>query len=234
MSHALFRTALWLLFVMISSSCALGQWMDEGGNDDPRGNIHVGTTFASPLNPMARLSDFGLGVSSGAGYNFTRRHAVIGEFMWTHLYLNSSSLNQIRAIAQDPNINAASNLFGFTGNYRYELRGQRLGTYLIFGGGLYYRTAYLTRNITVAEGQNCGAVWRFWGGAVGCTGGGTFTTSQTIGSTSSFAGGVNGGIGFTARVGEAPYRVYVETRYHYAPTKGIDTQLIGVSVGIRY
>jgi hypothetical protein len=57
---------------------------------------------------------------------------------------------------------------------------------------------------------------------------------QTIGSSNSFAPGGTGGIGFTARIGEAPYRVYVETRYHYAPNKGIDTQLIGVSVGFRY
>jgi hypothetical protein len=45
---------------------------------------------------------------------------------------------------------------------------------------------------------------------------------------------VNGGVGFTIRVGEAPYRFYVESRYHYAPTKNINTQLVAVTVGFRY
>jgi hypothetical protein len=51
-------------------------------------------------------------------------------------------------------------------------------------------------------------------------------------STNTF--GVSGGVGFTARVGAAPYRVYAEARYHYAPTENISTQLITVTVGIRY
>lgn len=63
---------------------------------------------------------------------------------------------------------------------------------------------------------------------------GTLTTDQEIASASSTAFGVNGGVGFTARVGEAPYRFYVESRYHYAPTKNFSTQIVIVSFGIRY
>jgi hypothetical protein len=55
-----------------------------------------------------------------------------------------------------------------------------------------------------------------------------------MGSAGSNAFGVNGGVGFTKRVGEAPYRLYVEGRYHYAPNKGISTKLATVTVGIRY
>jgi hypothetical protein len=36
------------------------------------------------------------------------------------------------------------------------------------------------------------------------------------------------------RVGEAPYRLYTEARYHYAPTKSMNTQYIAVTVGIRF
>jgi hypothetical protein len=45
---------------------------------------------------------------------------------------------------------------------------------------------------------------------------------------------VNGGVGFTMRVGEPPYRMYVESRYHYAPNRNISTQFLMVAVGIRY
>jgi hypothetical protein len=60
------------------------------------------------------------------------------------------------------------------------------------------------------------------------------TADQTLRSSSSSAFGANGGIGFTVRVGDAPWRVYVESRYHYAPTHRINTQLVITTVGIRY
>jgi hypothetical protein len=41
-------------------------------------------------------------------------------------------------------------------------------------------------------------------------------------------------VGLTARVGKAPNRLYVEARYHYAATGGVNTQLVGISFGIRY
>jgi hypothetical protein len=45
---------------------------------------------------------------------------------------------------------------------------------------------------------------------------------------------MNAGVGLTVRVGEGPYRLYTEARYHYAPTKDVTTQFIAVTVGIRY
>lgn len=222
--------ALWTVLASIACCDGYAQLTEEG-NDDPRGNIHVGTTLAAPLNPTAPFSQFGWGLSMGAGYNFTRRHAVIGEFMWTHLFATDSALAPVRAIALMPNVNGASNLFGFTGNYRFELRGSKFGAYFIAGGGLYYRTVYLSQRMILGTSIPCARVWIWWGAT--CTDG-IVPAGQTIGDTTAFAPGGTGGVGFTARVGEAPYRVYVETRYHYAPTKGVSTQLIGVSVGIRY
>lgn len=228
------RSTHWLL-LLLSLTCipALAQFEDDVANDDPRGNINLGMTIGAPLNPMARFSNIGWGVTTGAGYNFTRRHAVLGEFMWNHLYMSSDTMNQIRAAAKMPDLHAGSDLIAFTGNYRYELRGKNLGIYFIGGGGLYYRTVSLSRNVTIDPGTECAAVWGLWTGSFACTNG-SFTASQTLGSRSQFAGGGNAGIGFTARIGDAPYRMYVETRYHYAPMKNVNTQIVGVSVGIRY
>jgi hypothetical protein len=33
---------------------------------------------------------------------------------------------------------------------------------------------------------------------------------------------------------EAPYRFYVEARYHYAPTKNMSTHFMAITLGIRY
>ena len=227
MAHILKATFGLAIILML---CGNGYGQDEG-DDDPRGNVHLGTTIGAPLNPTARFVNIGWGLVSGAGYNFTRSHAVVGEFMWTKLFPSDFALDPIRLAMQNPNISASSNLYAMTGNYRYELRGRTLGTYLIAGGGWYDRTARLSQKITTGNAVACTPTWLWFG--FSCTSG-TVTAGQTIGSSASHTIGVNAGIGFTARVSEAPYRAYVESRYHYAPTKNISTQLITISVGIRY
>jgi hypothetical protein len=203
----------------------------DEGDDNPRANTNLGFAISAPLSTTGQFVDLGLGTNIGAGYNFTRRHAVVGEFMWNHLFVSSSALNQIRQAFGDPSINSSSNVFAFTGDYRFELRGKALGTYFIGGGGWYYRNAHLSRKITSGEMITCTSVWLWWG--FSCQSG-TVTANQTVAGSASNSLGANVGIGFTARVGDAPYRIYVESRYHYAPTKGISTQLATITVGIRY
>lgn len=218
-------------FLLITSCMAFAQDEGDEGDDDPTGNAHLGMPISAPLNPMAQFTDAGWGFTAGGGYNFTRRHAVVSDFMWNHLFVPGQVLNPIRSALQDPSINGSGDLFALTGNYRYELRGRSLGTYFIAGGGWYRRTAHLSQKITTGSNLTCEPVWLWWGFT--CSSG-SVTANQTIASTSSNALGVNGGIGFTVRVGEAPYRVYVESRYHYAPTRSINTQLVTITVGIRY
>jgi outer membrane protein with beta-barrel domain len=225
MKHA----ATLIIMLVVVGTADLTAYAQE--NDSPKANVNLGMTMSAPVNPTARFVNLGLGLGFGAGYNFTRRHAVVGEFMWNSLYPNGDALAPIRTAFQNPSISAGSNLFAFTSNYRFELRGKTLGTYFIGGGGWYYRNAHLTQDVTTGTGIICTPVWLWYG--FSCSSG-TVTADQTIRSTSSSALGVNGGIGFTARVGDAPYRIYLEPRYHYAPTKGVSTQLIVVSIGIRY
>ena len=205
--------------------------LQDEGNDDPRGNVHLGTPIVIPLNPTAQAVHLGFGVLVGGGYNFTRKHALVTEFMWNNLLPTNGALDKIRTEVNNPNVNASVSLMTLTGNYRYELRGKLLGTYLIGGGGLYYRHTHLSQTVTTGSTVTCSPTWEFWGFT--CTNG-TVTSNQSLGSWSSSSGGFNGGVGFTVRVGEPPYRFYVESRYHYAPSSTISTQLIDISFGIRY
>jgi hypothetical protein len=214
--------------LLITSSIVLAQ--DEG-DDDPRGNVHLGMPLSAPLNPMAQFTNAGLGFTAGGGYNFTRKHAIVTEIMWNHLFVPDRVLGPIRTSLGNPSISGSGALYALTANYRYELRGKSLGTYFIAGGGWYHRNAHLSQPITTGSNLTCQPVWLWWG--FSCSSG-SVTADQTIAGASSSALGANGGFGFTVRVGEAPYRVYVETRYHYAPTRSINTQLIQVTVGIRY
>jgi hypothetical protein len=222
------KAIIFLALLTIASCCVYAQ--DEG-DDDPKGNVNLGMPISAPVNPTARYVSLGIGSTIGAGYNFTRRHAVVGEFMWNHLALTNGALAPIRTAFQNPGIGGSGNLLAFTGNYRFELRGAVRGLYLIGGGGYYHRNSHLSEKVTTGSSIACTPTWLWFG--LACESG-SVTANQTIGSSSSNSLGVNGGFGFTARVGEAPYRVYVESRYHYAPGRGVSTQLVAVTVGIRY
>jgi hypothetical protein len=60
------------------------------------------------------------------------------------------------------------------------------------------------------------------------------TPNQIVRGYDSSVFGGNVGVGFTIKVGDPSPRVYIEPRYHYAPTKNVTTQLMVITVGIRY
>jgi len=200
------------------------------GNDDPSFAENWGLTSSLPVRPTSQYASAGLGVDLGAGYNFDRRNALIGEFMWNYLYPTAEALQPIRVAVQSPNVGGHGNLFALTANYKFELRGKLFGAYLIGGGGWYHRNTRVTKEIPVGTSITCDPVWFWWG--YNCSSG-TVTTSMTVANSGLSALGVNGGVGFTIRVGEAPYRIYVESRYHYAPTTNISTQLLAFTFGLR-
>ena len=214
-----------LVFVMMASSVVLAQ------QSYARINSHIGVIGSFPLSPTSQYVNPGWGVAAGAGYNFNIHHAVIFDFMWNRLYATDSALQPLRQATQSTNLAGNSNLYVLTGNYRYEWRGKVFGAYLIGGAGLYYRTTNPSKLIVTGSGIPCAPAWTWWG--FNCSAG-TVTPNQSLASVGSNAFGGNGGAGFTVRVGEDPWRLYVESRYHYAPTKTISTQLVTITVGIRY
>ena len=219
---------LWTCLIVVPSSIHAQRGPE---NDDPSFTDNLGLTTSLPLHPTSKYVSAGLGVDYGAGYNFDRRNALIGEFMWNWLSPTDAALQPLRVALQTPNVDAHGNLFAVTANYKFELRGRLLGAYLIGGGGWYHRSTSVTKQVPSGTSITCEPVWLWWG--YSCSSG-LVTTSLTLASSSSSAFGANGGIGFTIRVGEAPYRFYVESRYHYAPTKNITTNLVAFTFGFRY
>lgn len=194
-------------------------------------NSNVGINISVPLNPTAQFVDGGWGITGGAGYNFSIHHAAIGEFMWNRLHPTNGAFQPFQGTMETQDVSGRSDLYALTGNYRFELPGKEFGTYFIGGGGWYHRTTNLSRPVLSGTSITCTPTWLWWGFT--CSSG-TVTANQSIASASETAFGINGGVGVTVRVGEAPYRFYFESRYHYAPTKNVSTQLIVISVGIRY
>jgi hypothetical protein len=226
-----FALALIMLYGMIALVPLQPLLAQDECGDECKVNTNVAMVVNVPINLTAQVAGIGWGAVAGIGYNFNQRHAVIGEFMWNRVYPSNGSLQPLQTALQSSNLSGNTDLFTLTGNYRFELRGRLIGTYLIGGGGWYLRNTNLSRTVTAGTGTICTPAWLWWGFT--CTSG-TVTAGQTLASSNSSALGANAGIGFTVRVGEAPYRLYTEARFHYAPTKNIDTQFIAATLGIRY
>ncbi|MGC1448859.1 MAG: hypothetical protein WA830_02370 [Candidatus Sulfotelmatobacter sp.] len=228
--HKLKFTRTLVLAMALAPLQPLHAQADAGG--ESRINSNLAMVLIVPVSSTAQVAGTGWGAVGGVGYNFSPRNAVIGEFLWNRMYPSGGVLQPLQtAASQSSGLSGNSNLYALTGNYRYELRGRMLGTYLIGGGGWYFRKNWLSREVTAGSGTICTPAWLWWGFT--CSSG-TVTANQTLATSTTDAWGVNAGIGFTVRVGEAPYRLYTEARYHYAPTKGISTQFMAVTVGIRY
>lgn len=215
-------------FILAATGMLVAQ---EDAEENPKLNTNLGLPISVPLNPIGRFAGTGIGLVYGAGYNFNRRNAVTAEFLYDWLNPGGGAFTPIRAALQKNDISGHSDLYSLTANYRFELRGKSLGMYFIAGGGLYIRRSKLSKVVQNGTTTSCTSAWLYWGYT--CTSG-IVTVDQALASASSSTLGANGGIGFTVRVGDAPYRMYVETRYHYAPTRNINTQLVMATFGIRY
>ena len=127
------------------------------------------------------------------------------------------------APSQSSGLSGNSNLYALAGNYRYELRGRMIGTYL-GGGAWYFRKNWLSREVTSAPATVCTPAWLWWGftrtsGAV--------TANQTVETSTADAWGINAGIGFTVRVGEAPHRLYTGGTLSLRPSQGLQHTVRG-------
>ena len=203
----------------------------DGCGDECKVNTNVAMVISAPVSSSARVVGTGWGIVGGAGYNFNQRNAIVSEFMWNRVYPSRGALQPLQTALQSRDLRGNTDFYALTANYRFELRGRTLGTYLIGGGGWYFRNTWLSTKVPSGSGNICTPVWRWFG--YSCTSG-IVNPNQPPVISSSNSLGANAGIGVTARVGEAPYRFYAEARYHYAPTRNISTHFIAISLGIRY
>src|SRR5215470_7830981 len=139
-----------IVLAVLASVAPLHAQIAEGCEDHCSLNSNLAVVVNVPLNPTAQVASVGGGVVAGVGYNFNKRNAVIGEFMWNRVFPEGDSLQPLRTALQLGDLNAATDFFVMTGNYRFEMRGERFGAYLIGGGGAYVRYTSLSRRVTIA------------------------------------------------------------------------------------
>src|ERR1700727_2989447 len=153
------------LVAIVATGLLHAQQQDEDQDfaEDSHLNTNLGATLSVPLNPLAQFTNFAGGVNIGAGYNFNKNHAFVGEFMWNGIVPSDAVIAPIRAALQVPNLSGHANLFALTANYRYELRGNKTGIYFIGGAGIYHRNASLSQEVPDGTAAVCTGGLQFFG-----------------------------------------------------------------------
>ena len=192
--------------------------------DDGKLNFSAGGGIGVPLNPVAAFAGVGGNFVGGGGYNLDKHNAILGQFMWDGLPPS------IGAKAQLLGGSASVNLYSLTADYKYSSSfGPAFGYYAIVGGGWYYRHSSISKSTFIPTTTVCQPIWFYYGFT--CSDG--FVNTRTIASgTSSFGG--NGGIGFTIRVKDSGWKFFIESRYNYAGSRAVSTQVIPVTFGFMY
>jgi Outer membrane protein beta-barrel domain len=201
---------------LLSGAATLVFAISAMAQDDHKWNFNAGGGYTPVAGLTGNHLDGGGNLSVGAGYNFSSSLGIVGEFGYNWLGVNPATLSSLGVP------NGTGRVWSLTANpiVRVPL-GHRLGVYFIGGGGLYQRRLEFTSPTTET-------VFNPIFGAV------SVSADQVVGSSTSTAGGLNGGGGFTFSLGESGARLYVESRYNHAFTNGPGTSYVPVTIGIRW
>jgi hypothetical protein len=189
----------------------------------PRFTGYVGGGPSVPLNPIASRIDTGWNVSAGAGVT-GRQAGILLNFIYNENAINQGVLNQIGAP------NGSTRIWGFTLDPVVHLNPRREGSvdfYITGGGGIYHRTVEFTQPAIVTI-----TAFDPWFGAFFPA---DVLTNQVIGSYSVYKGGVDGGAGLTFKLSSSSnLKLFAEAKFHHIFTNRVDTNLIPVTIGLRW
>jgi Outer membrane protein beta-barrel domain len=210
----LITISVWTVVVMMPARAQEGRF-----------NFSAGGGVGVPLNPTADFAGVGGNFITGVGYNVSEHSAVIGQYMWHGLPPSLSAKTQLEGGG------ASSNLNALTVNYRYIRQfNPTFGYYLIAGGGWYYRHSKVSLQTPPNQAIVCQPIYNWYG--YSCSAG--YVTSTVSASAGTSALGVNGGAGFTIRLSDSRWQFFIESRYNYAGSAHVSTQVSPVTFGIMY
>ena len=214
------RTVITILGTL---GCVVFPALAQHQNEEGEFNFGMGGGLTVPLNPIGRFAGVGGSFLASSGVNLDQHSSVLGQFMWNGLPPSVGAIAQLNGISKNVN------LYSLTGNYKYRVGVHKaFGAYAIVGGGWYYRNSGISRSVFVNTPTVCQPIYPYYGFT--CSDGFVNTVGVSAG-TSAF--GANGGIGLTVRVKNG-WKFFIESRYIYAASRFIATQVSPVIFGFEF
>lgn len=194
-----------LLFLLIASLPAAAQWR-HFGSDRARPTGYIGFGLSQPVNPLGESLNTGWNLSGGVGVS-GRYLGIMVDGMFADFGINRPALDWAGADTGHQRYFAAT----LDPVFHVNSRGP-VDFYITGGAGLYA--------ITTTYGLGFDS----------------FLPGNEINSSSTvYKGGVNAGCGFTfgaSRNGAVKF--FTEARIHHVFTRGYQTNIVPVTVGIRF
>ncbi|HLK48497.1 MAG TPA: outer membrane beta-barrel protein [Bryobacteraceae bacterium] len=208
----IFVTVSWLVgIVLVQAQTA----------EPPRFTFDAGAGFTQPIGHLENRIDTGWNIQAGAGINLVPWLGVMGQFMYTESGLSGSFLQSVG----EPDGNFRMWGFSLDPIVRFNPKGH-FDFYLIGGPGVYRRTVEFTQP-TIATVTAFDPFFGYFFPV-------NVPANQVIGSFGTTKFGMNGGGGFTVRLGNSNAKLFAEARYIKMYTRGTSTSILPVTFGIRY
>jgi hypothetical protein len=181
----------------------------------------VGGGYTATTGDSSGRLDQGGNVQASAGFNFSRYFGISGTFTFNQLGLTRTALNN----ADQPDGNAKAYTFTADPTIRFPLF-KGVNGYLLAGGGWLRRTVQFTQP-AVAQAIVFDPWFGYFGPAL-------IPVNQVLGTYTSDAGAVDVGGGLNIPLRSSGASVFVEARYMHGFTSQSATELVPITVGLRW
>ena len=188
----------------------------------PRFTGFAGAGFSEPINPIGAHLDNGWNVSAGAGIA-DKNVGLMLDFMFNDFGINSNTLSQVGAP------NGSTRIWAFTLDPIVHLNPHPEGPvdfYITGGGGVYHRTVEYTQPAIVTI-----TAFDPWFGVFFPA---NVAANQVIGSYGLTKPGVDGGAGVSFKIGPGSLKLFAEARFHHMFTNAAGTNILPVTIGVRW
>lgn len=181
----------------------------------------VGAGYTQPVGEINSRINGGVNLNGGLGVNLGPYLSVMGEYT----YMNNNLSDGFKQRNSIPG--GSLRIHSFTINPVLRLAGDRaVSPYITGGYGWYRRTVEITEP-TTAQVTIFDPFWGVFYPAL-------VPANQVVGFYTVDKGGWNAGAGFDFKFGNSRAKLFAEARYHRIATRPVVTEVMPITVGVRW
>ena len=208
-------------FTLALTMVGVGQLARAQESNYDHFTFNIGGGYTGTVGQTSGRLDKGGNAQVGAGFNLNQYVGILGTFQFNHLGITGDALGR----ADQPDGHGRVYTTTIDPVVRFPL-GERVHGYVLAGGGWMRRTVEFTQP-TLAQVTVFDPWWGYFGPAV-------IPVNKVLGTYRSDGGAWDVGGGLDVPVGRGHTKLYLEARYIHGFTSGKDTELVPITLGIRW